>query len=89
MSVVEEPTGCRSNYWLQTLILDDSAAEQKTAILAETNDAGLMTRPVWMPIHQLVSYQGCQKMELPVAESLEQRLINLPSSAQLEIGGLR
>ncbi len=81
-NLVAEPDGCRSNYWLQTLMLDKSAAEQKEAILTATNDVGLMTRPVWMPIHQLTPYRECPKMELPAAESLEQRLINLPSSAR-------
>ena len=83
VNILAEPTGCTSSYWLQTLMLDESATDQKNAILAETNDVGLMTRPVWMPMHRLTPYLGCPKMKLPVAESLEQRLINLPSSALL------
>jgi perosamine synthetase len=83
VNVVAEPTDCRSNYWLQTLMLDCSATEHKDSILTATNEAGLMTRPAWMPIHQLPPYQNCPKMELPVAESLAERLINLPSSSQL------
>jgi aminotransferase in exopolysaccharide biosynthesis len=79
--VVAEPKGCRSNYWLQTLLLDESVAGQRDAILAATNDAGLMTRPTWTLMHRLAPYRECPKMELPVAESLERRLINLPSSA--------
>lgn len=89
VQVIAESTGCSSNYWLQTLMLDESIADRKDDILTATNDAGLQARPVWMPLHKLVSYQGCPKMELPVAESLEQRLINLPSNAQLKIGGAR
>jgi len=80
---VVEPDGCRSNYWLQTLLLDESVAGQRDAILNATNDAGLMTRPPWVPMHKLTPYRECPKMRLPVAESLERRLINLPSSAQL------
>jgi aminotransferase in exopolysaccharide biosynthesis len=89
INVVVEPAGCRGNYWLQTLLLDGSAADQKDTILTVTNDAGLMTRPAWMPMHRLAPYRGCPKMELSVAESLEERLINLPSSAQLETRGER
>ncbi len=89
VNIIAEPAGCTSSYWLQTLMLDESATDQKDAILAETNDVGLMTRPVWTLLHRLTPYLGCPKMRLPVAESLEQRLINLPSSAQLEIGGVR
>lgn len=89
VDVVAEPTGCRSNYWLQTLMLNESAANQKEAILTATNDQGLMTRPAWTLLHRLAPYRECPKMELPVAESLEKRLINLPSSAQLGTGGER
>ncbi len=87
--IVTEPDGCRSNYWLQTLLLDKSAAGQRDAILAATNDAGLMTRPNWILMHRLAPYRECPKMELPVAESLDGRLINLPSSAHLGMEGAR
>lgn len=81
--LVAEPTGCRSNYWLQTLLLAESLADQRDAVLAATNDAGLMTRPVWTLMHRLTSYSNTPKAPLPVAESLEQRLINIPSSSGL------
>lgn len=81
--LVAEPPGCRSNYWLQTLLLNSSVASQRDAILAATNDVGLMTRPTWTLMHRLAPYSGCPRMPLPVAESLEARLINLPSSARL------
>ena len=87
--LVVEPEGCRSNYWLQTLLLDESAAGQRDAVLAATNDTGLMTRPTWTLLHRLEPYRACSKMDLPVAESLERRLINLPSSAHLGVEGSR
>lgn len=86
IDVVAEPSGCQSNYWLQTLLLDDAIAGERDSILAATNDAGLMTRPIWSLINRLRPYQRCQTMKLPVAESLERRLINLPSSPQLVMG---
>ena len=84
--LVAEPEGCRSNYWLQTLLLDESVAAQRDDVLAATNDAGLMTRPTWTLMHRLTPYSDCPRMDLPIAESLERRLINLPSSAQLAMG---
>jgi perosamine synthetase len=77
------PPDCESNYWLQTLILDESAADRRDDILAATNDAGFMTRPAWKLIHQLAPYQDSPRAPLPVAESLARRIINLPSSAGL------
>jgi aminotransferase in exopolysaccharide biosynthesis len=87
--IVAEPERCRSNYWLQTLVLDGSVAGQRDAILAATNDAGLMTRPAWTLMHRLKPYSACPKMELSVAESLERRVLNLPSSAHLGMLGAR
>jgi aminotransferase in exopolysaccharide biosynthesis len=86
VKMLEEPIGCRSNYWLQTLVLDKSVCNERDTLLATTNDAGIMTRPVWTLLHRLLPYKNCPKMKLFVAESLERRLINLPSSAQL--GGI-
>jgi perosamine synthetase len=81
--LVSEPPGCRSNYWLQVLLLDAALATERDAILAATNDAGFMTRPAWTLMHRLPSFSPCPRMPLPVAESLARRLINLPSSAGL------
>jgi dTDP-4-amino-4,6-dideoxygalactose transaminase len=81
--LMSEPSGSRSNYWLQTLLLDESAAGQRDWILAATNDAGLMTRPVWTLMHLLEPYRDCPRMDLSAAESLVRRIINIPSSSQL------
>lgn len=83
LRLMEEPSGSISNYWLQTMILAKSVAEKRDELLQTINDAGLMTRPAWRLMHQLAPYQECPRAPLPVAESLGQRLINLPSSAGL------
>jgi perosamine synthetase len=83
MHLFAEPEGCCSNYWLQTIILDEAVADQLEAILLATNDAGLMTRPAWTLMHRLVPYHQCPRMNLPVAESLARRMLNLPSSVNL------
>ncbi|MDP1604372.1 MAG: LegC family aminotransferase [Legionella sp.] len=89
LSIVSKPSAsCESNYWLQALLLDESVARARDAILYATNNAGLMTRPAWTLMHRLPIYQNCPRMALPVAESLERRLINLPSSVSLGIKAL-
>ena len=79
-----EPKGCRSNYWLQTILLDKNNAHHRDAILQATNDKGIMTRPAWVPMHELAPYRNCPAMELPVTESLVSRLINIPSSLRIK-----
>jgi perosamine synthetase len=81
-SIFAEPAGSRSNYWLQTLVLDAAQAPRRDEILAATNDAGLMTRPVWQLLNELPPYADCPAMPLPVATDLARRLINLPSGVR-------
>jgi perosamine synthetase len=83
LRLMREPAGCRSNYWLQALLLDPSSETQRDAILEATNDDGVTTRPVWTLNHELPAFAGVPRMPLPVAESLAKRVINIPSSAQL------
>lgn len=78
--LIEEPMGSQSNYWLQTLCLDEADLELRDVILATTNDAGFMTRPVWMLMHRMPQFSQCPSMPLTVAEMLEKKLINIPSS---------
>ena len=51
--------------------------------LAAFNSAGFMARPAWSLMHYLPMYSGCPRMDLSVAESLELRIVNLPSSVSL------
>jgi len=81
--LMEEPAQCQSNYWLQTLVLDAQYADQRDILLQATNDAGLMTRPSWVLMNELVPFRECPCMDLAGAESLVQRLINIPSSSSL------
>ena len=83
VTLVTEPAKCQSNYWLQTLLLDVAQASQRDQVLKATNESGYMTRPAWMLMHELESFRECPRMDLTVAQSLAQRLINIPSSSNL------
>lgn len=80
VTVAAEPNGCKSNYWLQTLILDNENAFQKDDILTATNETGLMTRPVWGLMHRQQMFVNKPCGPVNVSEALEQRLVNIPSS---------
>lgn len=83
IKLFSEPDGSKSNYWLQTLLLDESVTKKRDEILNASNNVGLMVRPVWNLLHKLIPYKNCPISKLSVAESLERRIINLPSSAGL------
>lgn len=78
-----EPGFARSNYWLNAILLDPVVADARDAVLAATNNAGLETRPVWTLMHRLPMYRDCPRDELPVAEAIALRLINIPSGPAL------
>lgn len=81
--LVTEPSFAQSNYWLNALLLDDRYAYLRDQLLCCTNDAGIMTRPVWTLMHRMPMFAECPRMELQVSETLAQRLINIPSSVSL------
>jgi perosamine synthetase len=80
VTFVAEPEGTRSNYWLNAVMLADGQARDAT--LTALHGAGFMCRPVWTLMHRMKMYAHCPRMSLPVAEDIEARLINLPSSAK-------
>ena len=83
VSFVKEPKGTVSNYWLNAILLDDESGKARDAVLQATHDAGLLTRPTWTLMHRLAMFQGNPRSDLSVSESIERRLVNLPSSAIL------
>jgi perosamine synthetase len=83
VDLMAEPAQCQSNYWLQTLLLEAEHADQRDVVLKATNDAGFMTRPAWILMHELAPFKDCPHMDLAMAQSLTQRLINIPSSSGL------
>jgi perosamine synthetase len=84
---VSEPAQSQSNYWLNAILLDDDTGATLEQLLAATHEAGLQTRPAWTLMHRLPMYRDCPRSELSVSESIERRLLKLPSSAQLGARG--
>jgi perosamine synthetase len=83
LSVVMEPAGCRSNFWLNALLLDADDEALRDAVLAACQAAGIGARPAWTPMHRLPMYRDAPRDSLHLTESLCRRLINLPSSPRL------
>ena len=77
-----EPENCRSNYWLNVVMLKDKAAQQE--FLEYTNDYGVMTRPVWELMNRLEMFKHCESDGLKNTEWLADRIVNIPSSVRLK-----
>ncbi len=78
---IEEPEGCESSYWLNAIMLQDR--EERDLFLSATNDAGVMTRPVWRLLSELPSFISCQRTELRNARLYDDRIVNIPSSVRI------
>lgn len=78
-----QPPGTSSNYWLNAIILEPNYRMHHESLLLALNDAGYMARPIWTLMHKLPMYRAAPRMDVRVAEDLEERVVNLPSSARL------
>jgi len=79
---LKEPKNTQSNYWLNALLTESK--EERDQWLSKTNEMGVMTRPAWTPMHQLLINQDCITSDLSTTEWLFDRLINVPSSVNIK-----
>ena len=67
---------------LMNFVGDDTVyLKEMEKICAYTNDHKIMTRPIWILNNKLDMYKGCQCTDLSNAEWLEDRVVNIPSTA--------
>lgn len=76
-----EPENCFSNYWLNVALLQDKVSQQR--FLQETNDNGVMTRPIWELMNRLPMFELCEHDELDNTIYFADRVVNIPSSVRL------
>jgi perosamine synthetase len=76
--VVQPIGGATANWWLNAIVLGSEA--ERVAFLKDTNDQGVMTRPIWRLMSRLEMFRNCQHDGLANSEWLEARVVNLPSS---------
>jgi len=79
----KEPTNCKSNYWLQTLIFKNKDKKLQIEILNKLNNLGYLCRPPWNLLVSNSPYKNCPSMKLNVSNEMRYKLINLPSSPSL------
>lgn len=75
---VAAPKNSVSNYWLNSVVLKDRL--QRDEFLETTNRQGVMTRPIWSLMNHLPMFKNSQTNGLDNSISLEERVVNIPSS---------
>ena len=76
-----EPENSFSNYWLNVVILPDH--DKQLEFLQETNDNGVMTRPIWELMNRLPMFENCENDGLENTIFFADRVVNIPSSVRL------
>ena len=76
----KEPENSFSNYWLNVVILPDH--DKQLEFLQETNDNGVMTRPIWELMNRLPMYENCENDGLENTIYFADRVVNIPSSVR-------
>jgi perosamine synthetase len=75
---VKEPAECKSNYWLNSILLQNK--QQRDEFLNEANSQNVMSRPIWTLMNKLPMFEYAQFDDLTNSEWLEERVVNIPSS---------
>ena len=83
VTMLQPRRGAEVNHWLNAMLLDQPDVAARDLVLEALNAAGFGARPLWTLMHRLPMYAACPRDELPVAETLAARIVNLPSSAAL------
>lgn len=76
-----EPENSFSNYWLNAVVLKDK--ESQLDFLQQTNDNGVMTRPIWELMNRLPMFENCENDGLVNTVWFADRVVNIPSSVRL------
>ena len=76
-----EPENSFSNYWLNVAILPDH--DKQLEFLQETNDNGVMTRPIWELMNRLPMFENCDNDGLKNTIYFADRVVNIPSSVRI------
>ena len=77
-----EPSDCKSNCWLNTVLFKDRG--RRDEFLAFSNDAGVMTRPLWTLMTDLPMYENMGGDDLSTARDLYERAVSLPSGPRMK-----
>lgn len=77
----KELPNTKANYWLMCLELENK--KERDNFLKETNENGVMTRPIWQLIFKSPIYSRFQRDAQVNSIYLEDRIVNIPSSVRL------
>ena len=82
-SFLDKPDGSQSNFWLETIVLDEPDTSSLNHLLSSFWKSQIPARPVWKPLHLQEPYSRFPRAELSNTTRASKKIINLPSSHSL------
>ena len=82
-TLVEEPKNCNSNYWLQTILINEKYSKLTNFLIKKLNEKKIYVRPGWKLLPDLNHLKDCPSMNLSISRKITKRIINIPSSSFL------
>jgi len=71
-------------YWMYSILIGDETKVNMDKLMRKLEEKEIETRPFFYPIHKMPPYEEYNHLELPIAEELSRKGINLPSSVKLK-----
>jgi len=81
--LVQEPKDCRSNFWLQTILVNKNHSSLVDNTIKILHKNKIYVRPGWELLVNLKFYKKNPKMDLSISKRITRRIINIPSSSFL------
>ena len=81
--LINEPKKSKSNFWLQTILINEKYSNYVQKIIEDLNEQKIYVRPGWELMTNLNYFKNCPKMDISIAEKVCKRIINIPSSSFL------
>lgn len=76
-----EESWAKNVYWMYSILVEKDYKLKRDELMAALKNKGVDTRPFFIPLHKMPYLD--ERLKLPVAEELEKKGLNLPSSAKL------
>ena len=83
ISFLEETQGSFSNYWLTTILLDESSTIDREQLRLHLETDNIEVRPLWKPMHLQPIFKDCKPYTNGVSEDLFKRGLCLPSGTNM------
>ena len=83
INLLKEGKDCKSNFWLNTVLLSDKQTKYRNKIIDYCNKKGIGCRPAWNLISEIKIYKKCPKTNLSNAIKIQKKIINLPSGLNI------